>query len=45
MLVNHRNHPEKVFQAAHKSRDCTQSIWITFSVFLLFSPREKKEET
>ena len=32
MLGNHRNHPEKVFQAAHKSRDCTQSIWITLTL-------------
>ena len=26
----------KVFQVAHESRDCTQSIWIIFAVFVLF---------
>ena len=45
MLVNCTNlHDQhKVFQVARESCDCTQSIWIIFYSFALFSQREKKK--
>ena len=47
MLVNYTNLHDrcKVFQVAHENRDCTQSIWIIFGSFVLFSTREKKGGT
>ena len=47
MLVSHRNHHDqhKVFQVAHESRDCIQSIRIIFSgFFFVLTQGEKKRE-
>ena len=44
VLINHRNlhYRHKVFQVAHESRDCTQSMWIIFQFCFIFT-EEKKE--
>ena len=44
MLVNYTNLHDrhKVFQVAHESRDCTQSIWIIVAVLFYFHRGEKR---
>ena len=43
-LINHKkfHYWYKVIQVAHESRDCTQSIWIIFSVFFYFHQKKKE---
>ena len=45
-LINHKNfrYWHKVIQVAHESWDCTQSIWVIFSVFFYFHHGGKKRE-
>ena len=47
VLMNRRNLHDrhKVFQVAHKNRDCTQSIWIIFAVLFNFHRGKKKGGT